>query len=46
MDLELKVGQVIKELQSLQEVLAAKEAKLIQTSTEKEQELEETVAKL
>ena len=42
-DLELKV---MKELQSLQEVLAAKEAKFIQTSTEKEQELEETVAKL
>ena len=42
-DLELKV---MKELQSLPEVLAAKEAKFIQTSTEKEQELEESVAKL
>ena len=45
-DLELEVEQVTKELQSLQEVLAAKEAEFIQTSTAKEQELEETVAKL
>ena len=46
MDLELKVGQVMKELWSLQEVLVGKEAEFIQTSTAKEQELEETVTKL
>ena len=45
-DLELEVEKVTKELQSLQEVLAAKEAEFIQTSTAKEQELEETVEKL
>ena len=38
-DLELEFEQVTEELRSLQEVLAAKEAEFIQTSTVKEQEL-------
>ena len=39
MDLELEVGQVTKEFQSLQEVLVIKEAEFTQPSTRKEQEL-------
>ena len=42
-DLELEVEQVTEELRSLQEVLVARS---IQTSIVKEQELQETVAKL
>ena len=38
-DLELEFEQVTEELRNLQEVLAAKEAEFIQTSTVKEQEL-------
>ena len=45
-DLELKVEQVMKELQRLQEIPVVKEAEFIQTSTVKEQELEEIIAKL
>ena len=45
-DLELEVEQVTEELRSLKEELVVKEAEFIQASATKEQELEETIAKL
>ena len=45
-DLMLQVEQAMKELQSIQEILAAKEGECVEALTMKEKQLKETVMKL